>query len=1491
MSDTARDRISRLYRFLHDYAELRSPIKRHIDEQPWHYHLKDLPDHPSVVSSGQVGGDYALRVQRPKTTYPPNLPKNLEEWIERGWDNPFQTPKVRPSLDKITQEAVVTIQFEDNPARTEAWQNWQRAWQTWAEAERPARDASRLYEQMFELRGRLEREGERLELLLGDGVISWRSPEGDIHHPILLQRVQLEFNPSVPEFRIVESDQGVEFYSAVLRSAPGLEAETVARIRQTLAEGDYHPLDEADTSGFLRYVVQQLSSKGTYQDKIDKQPVSDYPVMGRDRVLFLRERNQGYAKAVEAILENLPKADLPAPLLRIVGIENKPEPETETSTRMPLPGEEPEDILFSKPWNQEQLQIAERLERHSGVVVQGPPGTGKTHTIANLIGHLLAQGKSVLVTAHTTKALRVVREQVVEELRPLCVGVLDNDQESRKQLEDSVEKIVERLSGSNVKLLEAEAAKLTAERRELLSSIHGTQQELLEARSYEYRDIVVAGKGYNPSEAARKVRAEADLHDWIPGVVGPGEPLPLSREELAALYNTNTLISPEAEAELQLELPDPADLLTPQAFSKLLTDLEKPGSVPIRPRDDLWESTSESAVTPKLEDTAQDFAQAVLPVTQEESWILEAILAGQQGGVHRESWDKLLAEIEQTLDLAARAQEKIIQHDPKLSSQIPVEEQQQIAGEIAAHLSSGGNLGFFALLNKGSWKNLIRGTGVSSGEPQRPEHFGAIEMLARLQIARRALVKRWDYLISNRNGPKLSGKVEPERFASQYTVTIGDYLGFSKVLETYEQTLKQSGFRWEKFLAEEPANPSPHGELLRLAGAVSSRLSSIVKAKIAQVQRAQAKREMTKLAETLAVISAQSRLAQLLSKAVAELDSGTYTEAFNALVEVIGLRPTLERRGDLLIRLNKAAPDWVRAIDRRTGKHKTRELPGDPEAAWLYKQLSGELERRAQTSPQVLQDRLTKLTKTLHQTTARLIEKRTWMHQLKRTTLTQQQALFGWLNTVKKMGKTGKGKRVPKLRLEAARLMKECRTAVPVWIMPLSRAVEQFDPRFARFDVVIIDEASQTDVMGLLPFAIAEEVVVVGDHEQVSPDAVGEEINRTEQLIGEHLRGIPNSHLYDGKTSIYDIARQAFGGMISLLEHFRCVPEIIQFSNALCYQGRIKPLRESSGILLKPHVIAHRVQGVRNESGKVNPREAEEIAALIAAATEMREYDGKTFGVITLLGEEQAIAIDRSLRRRLSEDVYTSRRILCGTAPQFQGDERDVVFLSLVDSPREGPLPLLERDNFKQRYNVAASRARDQLWVVYSLNPQTDLKPGDLRRRLIEYALDPGTATQTLEAGAAQTESEFERQVFERLHLAGYKVTPQWKVGSYRIDLVVEGGGKRLAVECDGDRYHSLDHLTDDMARQAMLERVGWRFARIRGSEFFRNPEAAMKPVFDWLERSGIQPEASSGPYPLPENDELRERVIRRAAELLAENFAEDTPYPLPDGWRPSRTV
>jgi very-short-patch-repair endonuclease len=124
----------------------------------------------------------------------------------------------------------------------------------------------------------------------------------------------------------------------------------------------------------------------------------------------------------------------------------------------------------------------------------------------------------------------------------------------------------------------------------------------------------------------------------------------------------------------------------------------------------------------------------------------------------------------------------------------------------------------------------------------------------------------------------------------------------------------------------------------------------------------------------------------------------------------------------------------------------------------------------------------------------------------------------------------------------------------------------------------------------------------------------------------------------------------------------------------------------------------------------------------------------------------------------------------------------------------------------------------------------------------------------------AACESDFERAVFRRLCAPGYRVTPQVGALGYHIDLVVEGAdGRRLAVECDGDRWHGPERWADDMRRQRVLERVGWRFWRVWASSFTLDPDGCMADLFATLDGMGIGPAgADAARRPLTEHRTVR---------------------------------
>jgi hypothetical protein len=85
-------------------------------------------------------------------------------------------------------------------------------------------------------------------------------------------------------------------------------------------------------------------------------------------------------------------------------------------------------------------------------------------------------------------------------------------------------------------------------------------------------------------------------------------------------------------------------------------------------------------------------------------------------------------------------------------------------------------------------------------------------------------------------------------------------------------------------------------------------------------------------------------------------------------------------------------------------------------------------------------------------------------------------------------------------------------------------------------------------------------------------------------------------------------------------------------------------------------------------------------------------------------------------------------------------------------------------------------------------------------------------------------------------------VVPQYEVAGKRIDLVVEDRERRLAVECDGDKWHGPDQYEADDARQRMLERCKWKFIRIRGHVFYANQSKALRELIDAIRAHGIEP-------------------------------------------------
>ena len=104
--------------------------------------------------------------------------------------------------------------------------------------------------------------------------------------------------------------------------------------------------------------------------------------------------------------------------------------------------------LLALPTSESQERIADLLltQNYPAIVCEGPPGTGKTHTISTIVCAYLCQGKRVLVTSKGAPALSVLRERLPKCVQELCVDVSMSESTGMRQLQQTVERLADRVS-------------------------------------------------------------------------------------------------------------------------------------------------------------------------------------------------------------------------------------------------------------------------------------------------------------------------------------------------------------------------------------------------------------------------------------------------------------------------------------------------------------------------------------------------------------------------------------------------------------------------------------------------------------------------------------------------------------------------------------------------------------------------------------------------------------------------------------------------------------------------------------------------------------------------------------------------------------------------------------------------------------------------------------------------------------------------------------
>lgn len=1522
------NRVSSLFHYIQELNKLKQKTILNVKDYRWHLWCSELPNDPEniklfyqdrtddeIVSVDDEHDNILLMVHKEDFKPCPAPKAILLDWLKDGWNDfrselEFYDEKVMKVLNYDTEEEVEkVITFNENTNRVYEAQRWSAVREQWRENQTRIAENREVFDKIYSEYYALKRDGETEEIIIANGIFCDAS-NSSVCHPILTRRVKLDFDAVSNTMYILDTDADPEIYTDVLKALNGVNLQTINALQDELVEKDYHPLDRNDTPGFLKVLIRQLSSDSIYSDdgEPDGWKQNNRFLLYNAPCFILRKRQDGTVRAIEKINEAIDAGmEIPKTLIDLVSggkVDALPEDrEYSIEEQLAMVGGESVDVLLSKEANREQLEIAHRIEKYNAVLVQGPPGTGKTHTIANLLGHFIALGKSVLVTSHTTKALDVLKEKIAPGLQSLCVSLLDD---SNKDMERSVGGITSFMSHHSASSLKKEMETIGEERKSIIAGLAKVRKKIFMCIQKECESIIYQGESLTPTEAAKFVACNQEKLDYIPGAVKAEAVLPLSFDELVELYRSNKLITDKDAAELSYDLPAPSELLSVTEFEELCRNFAEVEHhiQSVNEEGVLRVDASMETHTIKFKLFDRDFlidypAKKAIQALKEYCikygeilpWQQTVVVDGKAGGGFRKRWERLIEQVDITNELSSQLADIGLGIEVVFAEGIFVDDLLVPLKEAKLYLDKG-KLPFMFSVFHNACDKALKSVRVSGKVPSSSEDCELAILTIELQQERRKCNNFWNELLVPHGVPEFQQLgPQPERVAVQYTHSVSRYLNWTATeYMNFSNLLKSVGFP-EAEVCGITALDSEQTALSKRLTAVHKSIPLCCDVCMDILNLADYRGKLEQLSQILLRDKrVNSAILQDIYRAVTTKDADRYCASLGQLVAVYDKYSIMFRRNEYLKRLQPYAPDWAEAINKREGIHGSDVVRSDIMEAWKWRQLSMLLEELTKTPLSEYQAESRRLSKAYREITAEYAEKSGWYHLLRKTEtdLDMQQALQGWVLDIKKIGK-GTGKLAPRYKASARRKMEKCQEAVPAWIMPVHKAMENLNPAKNTFDIVIVDEASQSDISSLAILYMGKKLIIVGDDKQVSPMAVGINMNNMVNLQQMMLSSnIPNYLQYTPQTSIYEIAMTTYHPLM-LREHFRCVPEIIGYSNWLSYNGKILPLRSASSSSLLPAVVNYRVvDGMRDARRKINEAEAKAIVALMKACMEQPEYKGKTFGVISLLGEEQAKLIEKIITQdeEIEAREREKRRILCGDSSNFQGDERDVIFLSMVDSPSY-PTEILPKreygvqDSTRKRYNVAASRARDQLWVVNSLDHNVNLQAGDIRRGLIEYALNPHNTVVQQTVVTAMAYSEFEIQVVMKLKARGYHIVQQWEVGAYRIDLVAVCGNKKVAIECDGERYHSSSaQVRNDMERQTILERIGWTFIRIRGSEYFRQPDKTIERVVEELEALDIHPEvAEEVVFEAGRETELLKRVKHRAEMILKLEVTDENSY------------
>lgn len=1405
----------------------------------------------------------------------PTVPLAVEPWIDGNIDSSTKAPVIREKIS--TNETDLYFESE-KPSTRDAVFGWMKEWEDWAKEDRYQAQ----YDKAFQLNSIASENADEFEVVLGIGNLRWKTGIVDLDRHIFTIPLSVSRESKTGSIKVEVFESILKLESDSIPMEDVADSTFVNRVREALEEIEEDLLAEPTFNDVANTLAMSITTRGQYEPVFNKAEAQSVPVeipqLTWAPTIILRKKGKlGLSQVFSDISEEIEENQrIPDGLAALI------DPNSAVNTvEESIPGgvfEVDNEIYSPLPLNDRQIDVLRRVDNYNQTIVQGPPGTGKTHMAAALLSHLLAQGKRVLVTAEKERALYELRDKLPAEIRELAVSVIGTQSAEQVELQNAINVI----DGRAANFSSAESANQINAHKHNLERLRESSIALRRAwyKQLELENSPVQREGYgtNLAEAVRTWQSEEESYRWIRDfhVTNLSRKFPLAPNEVAELFVLQTQFEDQELPEIFSSTDSRTQgIRTPEEFESEINKLA--GAQQVVKKFQGTKIPDNARSLERMSDAQRsEFSEKLTRLEQIEiqvgslkaPWHSQVFHDVQNGRI--ESWERTLAEFECSVVNANQALSYVSQFR-KIEVNGNFSRFMHSARELLKHIKSSGPLkttasgmpkmGFMTNKVVKESKDFFSSVLVDGIAPSTEDTVSAYIAYVNLRWELEKMPELWPY--------------SPETADVSHAQQVDSYQADLRELRSIIDLAK------EKALLIQHANTM---------GIVEDGASPIHRAVIdceeltaSEMLIRDTEKEINGFkfdADLISTSGAKISWVSNLNSAVIAKDPKKYAVAFNQLSALRSRGTTAKKYQERMDKLREWSPLICNALVSDGFSDVWKARLQDGESARRWKVADEKIQTHSSVEFHQIQAKITENDKAITREISKLAERRAWHHALDndRIDANMRKTLKSYTQAVKRLGK-GTGKNAEKKRRDVRRHLNNCRGAVPVWIMPISRAIEQFTFEENMFDVVIVDEASQAGLDSIFLQYLAKKVVVIGDDQQVSPSAVGVNEGEIQKLANQYIRDFEDRDAWtDPRRSLFEEADMRYGGRIVLNEHRRCVPEIIEFSNELTYrpnQIELVPVREVKPGRLAPFKITQTINAPVSGKApkKINRQEANVLVAKLVECLNDPSYAGKTMGVISLLSSTAQIDY---LRARLSEvvqpEVWDARDLRVGNPADFQGSERDVVFLSMVESADpDARRSSLTNQTYIQRYNVAVSRAKDQIQLFHSVGVENLHNVNDVRHKLLTYAYRVALSAPEENHSSLVSndyrddrfDSLFEQRVYNRIVARGFTATPQYKALHYNIDLVVEGNGRRLAIECDGDYWHSApEAVENDRRRQSALERAGWKFVRIFESDFYLDEQEQMERVWQALEALQIEPNQVDGTEIDPvQNVELIESV------------------------------